>query len=750
MIPLKRLLVASLFIPLLASICLAKTVYVASNGNDSNNGTSASPFRTLGKAHSSMQAGDTCIVRSGTYRETLTITKNNLTFKAEAWHQATISANNPVNGWSWYQNNIYVANTTINLGLKHRQLYHNGALMDLARWPNNSDNDRFTINAHEINGGTASRIDANGLPGNLVGAYFWYLAGHAGTSWSRQITWQNANSIGFAGVNTNQWPYDPHNPTIFRNGTRGQLYVFNKLNLLDSGREWFYDEANSKLYFRAANGAIPANNSVEVTRRETCIDVRGDNVVIQGLRIFGGKVYLQGDNASVLGNLILHGKERLAVDEGASVGDASILVGGKNCVIKNNTIEHGSLNGIMIQGWSGRGVNTTIENNTIRYFNSQGIHASPIRANAAQATILTNTVSHAGRDVVYAVGSDSEIAYNDISHGLIINDDGGLFYTVGNANEKNIEIHHNWFHDTQSPAYAGQKGAGIYLDNNSKGFLVHHNVVWNVDWSGVQLNWENVNNNIYHNTIWNPGQAMGTWVNGYTQSNNRIWNNYSSKADWITEPGFNRQNNLINSQNQFVSIQARNFVPKWNSPLVNAGRTISGFEQNEIGAPDIGAYEYGGTRWTAGRNAIRDTGSLNLPVGAKVSLRAIGNLKYVSSENGTSAMNCNRNTVGGWEVFTIVDAGGGLIALKGSNGKYVSSNNGGTNTMACDRDNLGAWEKFLPVANGNGTVAFRGTGQVPGQPGTTQAYVSSENGLSPMRANRATNGWSELFLIDPQ
>jgi hypothetical protein len=47
----------------------AATYYVATTGNDANSGTSASPWKTVAKAVSTMAAGDTTYVRGGTYNE---------------------------------------------------------------------------------------------------------------------------------------------------------------------------------------------------------------------------------------------------------------------------------------------------------------------------------------------------------------------------------------------------------------------------------------------------------------------------------------------------------------------------------------------------------------------------------------------------------------------------------------------------------------------------------------------------------
>ena len=50
----------------------AAIYYVSTAGNDSNTGTLALPFRTIQKAANLMRAGDTCLIRAGTYRETIT------------------------------------------------------------------------------------------------------------------------------------------------------------------------------------------------------------------------------------------------------------------------------------------------------------------------------------------------------------------------------------------------------------------------------------------------------------------------------------------------------------------------------------------------------------------------------------------------------------------------------------------------------------------------------------------------------
>lgn len=59
----------SIVILLAAAPALASTYYVAPDGLDSNAGTLASPWQTIGKAANTLVAGDTVFIRNGTYRE---------------------------------------------------------------------------------------------------------------------------------------------------------------------------------------------------------------------------------------------------------------------------------------------------------------------------------------------------------------------------------------------------------------------------------------------------------------------------------------------------------------------------------------------------------------------------------------------------------------------------------------------------------------------------------------------------------
>jgi len=123
----------------------------------------------------------------------------------------------------------------------------------------------------------------------------------------------------------------------------------------------------------------------------------------------------------------------------------------------------------------------------------------------------------------------------------------------------------------------------------------------------------------------------------------------------------------------------------------------------------------------------------NAPVGTTVTFKGSNGL-YVSGEDGTKAMNCNRATPQGWEDFFVVDAGHGKVALQ-SMGMYVSSEDG-VNPITCNRTAYGTWEQFDWITAADGNVTLRGTNAL---------YISSENGTKSMTCTRpAAQGWEEF------
>src|SRR5215470_5030580 len=87
----------------------ASMYYVAKLGNDANNAGITTPFKTIAVAD------DVCIVRQGTYRETVRPARSGssaapITFQAYPGETVTIDGADPITGWTKYRGSIYRAN----------------------------------------------------------------------------------------------------------------------------------------------------------------------------------------------------------------------------------------------------------------------------------------------------------------------------------------------------------------------------------------------------------------------------------------------------------------------------------------------------------------------------------------------------------------------------------------------------------------------------------------------------------------
>jgi hypothetical protein len=138
------------------------------------------------------------------------------------------------------------------------------------------------------------------------------------------------------------------------------------------------------------------------------------------------------------------------------------------------------------------------------------------------------------------------------------------------------------------------------LDNGGSNFIVHHNIVWDVD-TAMRMNEFQTNNSIYNNTL----SATKTGIN--RGSGNVDWSGTFLENNIITLPvqfGTNgvELDNISNS-GQFVDAAHGNFTLLPGAPAVNTGLKIPPYTDGYVGsAPDIGALELGLAAFVNGAN----------------------------------------------------------------------------------------------------------------------------------------------------
>ena len=619
---------SSLVFIFIARLAISQGIYVAKDGNDdTNDGSISSPYLTIQKAADQAVAGDIIYIREGTYEETVTPRNsgtdgNPIIYTSYQEEKVIISAMAAVNDFQQDEGSVY--KTQLDWDLGQRMFVLNGeTIMDLARWPNNTDGNRYTPNSLRNDGGSGpdesplylTDSEIPNLPWENGGSLFFYgdRPGSGWLAWRLPITASSPGRVEFRSThNANSaFVLDFHPP---KDG--GDFFLEGIREALDYENEWYFDPSDRMLYLQVPGGVEPAENTILVSRRENTINIELKNYIeFRNLAVFGGTVRIRGEYNKLYGVTSLYG----GMTRGSNSTGILANVGAINIVwnavkFRGNVIEKCEVAYADGSGIKDAGDNTLIINNHIHDCGYLGDYEAPLSMRGGIGKkALHNTIYKGGRDAIQCVADESEIAFNDVSRSNLIADDCGLFYYSGSGNAeaaaadpRDITIHHNWFHDAEGRGEL-KKAAGIYLDTNPNKFDVYRNVVWNVEWTGIQMNWNAIDINIYNNTIIDPQSgAMGAWhyaALNTSFTNVNVWNNVTNVAleddpntqelegDW--EPQSDQQNNMTVTEG-FVSMPNRDFRLLETSPLIDQGRQIDGITDGFAGsAPDIGAYELG-------------------------------------------------------------------------------------------------------------------------------------------------------------
>lgn len=607
---------------------LSRDIYVAKNGNDANPGTLASPYLTISKAAQVAIAGDIVYIKEGTYEETLTPTNSGtaaspIIFQSFPGDKVIISAMQALSGWTKDTGNIYKTIIPFTSLGQENFVMNDQTALDLARWPNKTNPDPFVLGTLRNTGGSASEVSTGAfLTESTIPAIDWTngdvffygdKAGSGWIAWKATITSSTAGRVNFDLVKNPDWIRTFHAPA-----DKGDFFLEGVKGALDYQNEWYYNPTTNELFVQLPNGAAPVDGNVKMRRRQETINLKDKKYIqIKNLAVFGGSINMEdtstwqavGGNSRTTNNLIsgvssYYGNHTLGIFSGFNAGKSAISVQGSNNTIEKSEIAFGAASGLNI-----RGENHLIKECRIHDFNYLGSYDAPVVLRGMNnSKFINNTVYKGGRDAINYSGNNNDVSYNDISKSNLIADDCALFYTVGK--QLGTVIHHNWFHDAASTG-TKYKAAGIYLDNNAEGFSVHHNVVWNTEWSSVQINWDGKDINIYNNTLWNGNVVMGAWhKEGTAFSNINVWNNLGSSDTW--EPQADKQKNLVVPSTVFNSVSTGDFRLKLNSSPIDQGKLIPGITDGFAGnAPDVGAYELG-DNWVAGASWNEKNGPAGL------------------------------------------------------------------------------------------------------------------------------------------
>jgi len=617
------LLLLSVFFPV---FMFSQTNYYVAletdGGNDSlNTGTINSPFKTINKALSFMNSGDTCFIRSGTYHQEVIVNgKNNIVITPYNNEFVCFEGTQQItSNWTTYNGNIF--QTTLNRHIW--QLFVDNNQMVMARWPNANfiDTSIYSLdtwasgivdsvlgypdgsyNGFELVDTSKFNLGSTGL--DVTGAIGIMNVGSFKT-FNREITSHN--------VNDNFFYYNSVPNNTYRD-KHHNFYLEGKLELLDHANEWFYDTISKTLYLFPEDGQNPNGRIIKGKIQDYAININNSShVTINNLSFFATTFSAKSSSDIIISNCnfsypncskrIL--KDFLSAPKVSSLGQSGNVNKVNNSVIEKCLFEYTDGEALRVYGDNNR-----IENCYMQFIDYT-VSELPflmvgVYINGDSNRFLHNTVHHSSASAFIAPGTSPEFAYNEVYSTGSLQSDGSVYQGTA-ATVQNSNIHHNYIHDTPkyalrfdapggSPGQAGQYGK------------MHHNIA--VRTNGIMV--KGNHHYICHNTTFSS-HKNGLIILDEDNSNDSsyIYNNFSEKmsshrANQATIPGIHSNNwNGYNhpSTNFYTLIDTISYLPLINSSLIDSGVTIPTIPHQIYNtAPDIGALEFGIIPWLAGVN----------------------------------------------------------------------------------------------------------------------------------------------------
>jgi hypothetical protein len=503
-------------------ICIrlsAATYYVATTGNNSNDGSIGSPWLTIQYAANTIQPNDTIIIRSGTYRETITKTLTNVTIQSYDGETVTISGADLLYGWENIAGNYWKVSLPTDLGIGTNQLFKDGAALLDAKWPNT---DSYLTNAfYSATEGAITNTTYYGWlrdSVNITQADGYWTGARIHSSWTPRYHFNNGVVTNYAGNTLGiRWGIvsTETNTSIYN-----IYYLWGHTNCLDIENEWFFNTNDNKAYAILSS----TNATFESKVRESAFILGNSRgVTLKDINIFAANIVSDNNSSGLTFDNVdcKYVAHRMSFQynpgSGQNMGGGPTIIytnygnifrGNSNKWI-NSTIEWSSGNGIISMGNG-----NMISNCIISKVNYCGAEGSGIQYGIAATylprstnnVIVNCTLFDSIRSLIMYSGTiNTKIISNTFANALANSetwDCGEIYEQPTIMGPFNHEIAYNKHTNCNTIA--------IYFDGNvlpygQFGLNVHHNLVYS---NGVEnykyallLNSPNGTNIIVNNTF---------------------------------------------------------------------------------------------------------------------------------------------------------------------------------------------------------------------------------------------------------
>jgi parallel beta-helix repeat protein len=469
----------------------ATNYYISAAGSNANNGkSSALPWQTIAKVNASMslfQPGDSILFRRGDIFRDKLVLANGTTGNASArlvfgaygtGAKPVISGAVAVSGWVAQTINGFPM-FTASFSQNPKHLFVDGKQMVLGRMENYGP---------MTGTGSSTTIVASALPAWAVGATVHVRVQNDGI--------ETKTIVAVSGATATVSPSD-----FLSTPSAGYGYILeNKLELVDTPGEWFYNTTTQTLYLYPPVGINP-------TQATTLVEA---SVKDRGIEFFGTGIH--GSNYLVFQNLEITKQTQTGIfsynTEHTTITNCQISCAGEvgleisgaptqniivtNCAFERNNSSHLSLNGL----------NSLVSNNTFdQNFWLPGLAKSglipglAVNLGGTSCVFRYNTISNSGYHGVFTLGYQHLLEYNHIFNcGLVKNDLGGIYAwenwntdpTLGSyATIRGNIVHHVTGNVSGTPAGNGPIAKGIYLDDGCRFYQILNNTTYDCTGHGI-------------------------------------------------------------------------------------------------------------------------------------------------------------------------------------------------------------------------------------------------------------------------
>ncbi len=632
------------------------------NGNDEWPGTIDCPKISIQSAIDAASDDGEVIVKSGTYHEIISLNKPGITLTAAEGERVILDGTESVNedlGGDWEIHDSSSFSDIIwkaDLSKDAWQLFIDYEEEMPARWPNANFSDDTALNDNEywahgnIDDGdyeTDSSTSCNeGMVKYQSGIKYYCLnyvngelqddggtyAGHDGLidsgidatgaiavlnigsfrTWSRNITSHTLSngSMIFDVVPSDEWKYKHH-----------MYFLTQKLNLLDTPGEWFFDHESSEntVYYMPRDGQNPNLLNIRMkTQAYSILCSDDDGVVVDGFDFFATTFSLDDCDASVIknSNLVYPSTSKRSLGyagENADERFVSRVDDCIGCIIDKCTFIYTDGAAFEAHGGVASSMNNQINNSYFYYIDWSGSDQkslmTTIMMDGTSNLFTNNTMHKTGTSATIRIGNAPKIMFNEIYDTAYIQSDGTVIQMMQAEQEDGI-VAYNWIHDV--PKYGIRMDGPFGGENSGRNASVHHNVLWNANGAIVSKgDYHNVSSNtvllgidddrnhiivLYDDT---GGNENSTIMNNAANSisGHRTNSNSSSPIPVNTSTIFNNWNGY-DTQNTGENISSQLIAP-----FSNDFRPITNSEIDIMGA---GAYSSSQTASVPASNSIYD------------------------------------------------------------------------------------------------------------------------------------------------